>query len=84
MNTEEAIRRAARAGELMNDPLIKEGFESIDAHIDLRWRESPLDAADEREELFRLHVAARMFRAFFQTVIDGGKLAKASNPERIT
>lgn len=84
MNTEETVRRAARAEALMNDPLIREGFESIDAYIDLNWRESPLDAAAEREELFRLYIAARMLRSFFQTVIDGGKLAKAVAPERIT
>lgn len=83
MDSEEAIRRAGRAAQIMDEPLVREAIDGITNYVENGWRESAVDDAAGREEFYRLLLAVKMFKSFFQTVIDGGKIAQANKPGEV-
>ena len=67
----------------MDEPLVREAIGAITNYVETGWRESAVDDAPGREEFYRLSLAVKMFKSFFQAVIDGGKIAQAKKPGEV-
>lgn len=67
--------RGARAEALLNDELLKEAFETLEAGYMELWRTSPPLEAQSREKLYLAINVIGKVRQHLQTVIMGGKVA---------
>ena len=74
--TEALIRRGSEAKRLLNDALLKEAFESIQAEIVAKM-DQPNLAIDAIERLYLLRQAANSFVGYFKRVVADGDTAKA-------
>lgn len=82
MTPEEELQRGAEAERLLQHPLIVEAFEKIEREVIERWKSSP--SADEagREKLWLSLKLLHRVRAHLQSVVQSGKLAKATLAQR--
>ena len=71
------IRRAGRAAQILNDPLVKDALEAIESNILSWWEASNVKDAEFREKCWSIYCASRKFRAMLQTHIETGTLARA-------
>ena len=76
MNREDILQRAERAKALLNDRLLKESLDSIEAEIIERWEACPARDKDGREELWVYYKTAKKFRGILAQVIEQGKVAE--------
>ena len=81
MTREEQIRRGAEARRVLENPLVVQAFASIEAGLVTKWLASATFDAAGREELYRLSVAARMFKACFEREISGSEMAENEKPD---
>lgn len=70
------VDRAARAEALLRDPLIVEAFESLETQFVSAWKESAINDAEARENIYRLLQALDALKGHFRQVLEDGKLAK--------
>lgn len=73
----EALARADRAKRLLEDELLKEAFDAVDASLRRAWAATGVDQAAEREKLWLMLKLAERVRAHLEAVMQGGKLAQA-------
>lgn len=76
MTKSEQVTRGRRAATILEDPLIVEAFEKIDAKLMKQFRESDLDDAETREVMFRMMRAMDLFKTHFEAVVRTGKNAE--------
>jgi hypothetical protein len=65
MTTDETIARGKRAAEILDDPLVVEALDALDAFVIDGFRGSKLGERDEREALYHLNVAIADFPGAF-------------------
>ena len=70
--------RAARAKVLVDDPLLKEALDAIEADIVTAWQNSLPGNAEGRERLFSLVWATRKLRDGLEQMITDGRFAQAT------
>lgn len=75
MTPEEALRRANRAGQLFNDPLLQETLDFMEKEVMEAWIACPVRDAEGREELYRLIKTTRKFRDLLRGTMESGKMA---------
>lgn len=75
--TEDAIRRAERAKEILEHPLVVEAFADLDAYYTRAFRNSDPVASETREDAYRMLRAMDAFKAVFEAHLENGKLAEA-------
>lgn len=87
-NTELELRRIAsqaeRARAIIEDPLLVNAFEQLDARFLAAWRNSPADQPELRERLWHHIQALAEVRAELNTVLNDGTMARAALEERRT
>lgn len=81
MTAEEQIRRGAEARQVLDNPLVVDAFNSIEAGLVSKWLASQAFDAAGREELYRLYLAARMFKAYFEREISGAEIASIAKQD---
>ena len=70
------VARSERARAIIEDPLLVEAFEALDARFLAAWRQSPAGAADVRERIWHHIQALAEVRAELQSVLTDGSLAR--------
>ena len=76
MTKNEQVARGRRATTILEDSLVVEAFEKIDAMILKKFRESDLDDNETREVQFLMMRAMDLFRTYFEKVVRTGKVAE--------
>lgn len=76
MTPEEQSERATRAKELLEDPLIKESFDSLESTYLSAWRESRPGEELDREVLWQAWFALDAVRGHLNQVVQNGKIAR--------
>jgi hypothetical protein len=71
----EAQSRALRARQLLDDELIQEAFDGLEAAYTAAWRSSKVDEADAREKLFMAVNLVGKVRDHLISIVSNGKLA---------
>lgn len=74
MTPEEAIKRAGRAQQLLEEPMIKEALETIERDIIAQWEACPARDTEGREQLWKYYKTALKFKGILQGAIESGKL----------
>jgi len=74
MDTEQEIQRAEEARFLLEQPLLKQALDEIEAATIQRWEMA--ESKDQREDYWRLFKITKLFRQALQSYIETGKLAK--------
>ena len=72
------LHRAARAQELLDNPLMAEALAAWETEITTQWQNSPLRDAEGREHLRRLLQASREFQLYLSSVAQTGELVRLS------
>jgi hypothetical protein len=72
---EKDIQRGLRAANLLNDDLIKEAFEHIEAELWRQFKDLPPSATKDVEFVKGMQYLSVKFRAFFEQAVVNGKLA---------
>lgn len=75
MSNDEDLRRASRAKQLMDDPLIVEAFDTVERALVDKWMNAPVGDAEGREDCFRMLWSMRAFKAHFDGVLANGVFA---------
>lgn len=75
-------RRGAEARQILENPMVVAAFKAIEDELTAKWRASGFMEAAAREELYRIDVAMRMFRARFESEIVGAEMARAQAKQR--
>jgi hypothetical protein len=81
--TELEIQRGERAALLMQDELLVEALETIKREFTEQWKNSPVRDVEGREKLYQLVKTAERFEMELETVLNTGKLAKATLAQRL-
>jgi|SRR6267142_1205062 len=75
MTAEEQLRRAEKARQILNDPLVKEVLDMMEREIAEMWVSTPARDNEGREWLWRQAAATRKFRDILRGTMESGKLA---------
>tara|TARA_R110000868_G_scaffold19561_7_gene84225 strand:- start:2205 stop:2498 length:294 start_codon:yes stop_codon:yes gene_type:complete len=75
MNNDEAMKRGARAQQLLQDPLIVESLDTIEREIIAQWEACPVRDIEGRELLWKYYQTAKKFRGILDGMVSTGKLS---------
>jgi hypothetical protein len=78
---EQAAARAVRAQALLDDELLAEAFNALEASYTSAWRRTTIDDAAGREKLFLAVNIVGKVRDHLSSVVANGKLAQAELKE---
>ena len=76
MSPEETFKRAEKARQLLEDPLLKEALSSIEMEVIQEWENCPARDKEGREELWKLYKTSLKFKGILQGAIESGKVVK--------
>lgn len=80
MNEEQ---RAENAKRILEDPLVKEAFDTLRKEFLIGWEHSSIQDAESRETLWLgLKVLSRL-HTHFESIISSGQMAKAQKESKI-
>jgi hypothetical protein len=71
------VSRGARAKAILEDEIVTEALEAIEAELRADWEGSAPDDTAGREVAYRMLRAAKAFRERLRKVIDDGSVAQA-------
>jgi hypothetical protein len=74
---EQAAAKAMRAQALLEDELLAEAFDALEANYTSAWRRTTIDDAAGREKLFLAINIVGKVRDHLSSVVANGKLAQA-------
>jgi len=75
---EQELKDSQRAEELMNDPLVKQTFETMEEKYMEAWKNSDLEDSKGREIIWQLIWAIGQVKAHFNVIIEKGDFHKAT------
>jgi hypothetical protein len=73
---EEEIRRSEEAAGILNHPIFKEAFDTLDAELRDAWISSPSKDVDGRESLWLCLKLLGKVRAHMTSLIETGQMAQ--------
>lgn len=76
-----ATERAAQAQRLLDDPMLKDAFKTLEDGYQAAWRTTLIDDISGREKLFLAVNVIGKVRDHLAGIVNGGKLAKAELQE---
>ena len=82
MSPEEEGRRGEEARQLLSHPLLSEAFEVIEKEVTQAWQNSPARDVEGREKLWLQLKMLHRLRGQLETVMETGKVAKATLAQR--
>lgn len=68
--------RGERAKRLLENELIVEAFEKIEAEITESWRNSAVDEAEKRHNAYLMGLLLERFKQHFRVIVAGGEKAQ--------
>lgn len=77
MNHDEAMRRAARANDILGDELVVEAFAMMERDLLAVWRQTKDGQSDLRERAYLALKTLDRFKEQFGRLIAGGKFSAA-------
>lgn len=77
------INRGQKAAQLLAEPLIAEAFAVFAKEVQDRWSKSPARDAEGREKLWLSSKILDRLEQHLRSVMDSGKMAKATLAQRI-
>lgn len=83
MTPEKEVQRGHQAQAILDDPLYIEAFETVRSEIETQWRNSPARDAEGREKLWLSSKILDRLEQHLKSVMDSGKMAKATLAQRI-
>lgn len=83
MTPEEESIRADRAKEILENPLVVEAFETIEAEITKALMDSPARDAEGREKLYLMNQLLKRVQKHFESTVNTGYLAKRTIADRL-
>lgn len=84
MTPEEALRRAEKARQIIEDPFVQEVLGTMEREVMEAWMACPVRDVEGRETLWRIAVTTRKFRDMLRGTAESGKLAAQQIRERQT
>jgi hypothetical protein len=72
---EQEKRRGDHAARLLNDELLNETLDAIEADTITLWENTPARDSEGREHLHRFYLACRKFRNTLKSHLETGKMA---------
>lgn len=81
--TEHEIVRGEHAARLLSDELLNEALQTIESEYIEQWKNSPTRDEEGREKLWLMVKTAQRFRLELESVLNTGKLAKATLAQRV-
>jgi hypothetical protein len=75
MTLEQESRRGEQAKRLLEDPLLREAFATVDTALRDAWSATADDATDRRERLWLMLKLLDRVRTHLSQVLETGKLA---------
>ena len=75
MTPEKEIERAEQARQLLDNPLLKEAFKSMQEGFIEVWYASPVKDKELRDTVHAMYCASRKLEEILRSVINGGKIA---------
>lgn len=69
------INKGQKAAELLENPLLKEVFLTIETEINDLWKTSKTTETELREQAFYLNRALQRIRALLEIWVDNGKIS---------
>jgi ABC-type metal ion transport system substrate-binding protein len=75
MKQHDEVLRAHKAQALLDDELLNEALDAIDAAVIEQWEACPARDAEGKEALWQLKKTASKFRNILRGYIENGKLA---------
>lgn len=76
-----ATEQAAQAQRLLDDPMLKDAFKTLEDSYLSAWRATLIDDVSGREKLFLAVNVIGKVRDHLSGVVNGGKMAKAELDE---
>lgn len=67
--------RGMRAAELLNDDILKDALDAIEAEVVQQWEACPARDSEGKEALWQLFKTSKKFRNILSGYIETGKLA---------
>lgn len=80
MTDAQHLNRAARAQELLDNPLLSEALDAWDKEITDAWKNSPLRDAEGREKLRLMLEASKTFKSHLLKTVETGQVIRARQP----
>jgi hypothetical protein len=74
--------RGRQAATLLDNELLKEALDTIEQQVEDRWKATAFDQTQQREELWHMGSAVRLFRGVLQKFIQTGKMAAITESQR--
>jgi hypothetical protein len=82
MTPEKEVQRGHQAQAILDDPLYQEAFDAVRKEITRQWQNSPARDAEGREKLWLSSKLLDRLEAHLTSVMESGKLAKATLAQR--
>ena len=76
MTEQERVARARRTQEILEDPVMLEALQAVDATYWTEWRSSPVRDQDAREKIYQRLKALDDVLGHLKTFLEDGKLAQ--------
>ena len=76
--------RANSAARLLNDPMLIEALELIEAEIIEQWEACPVRDIEGRETVWRLYKTAKKFRDILKGAVESGTVAELQERNRLS
>ena len=67
----EAPKMSEEAHRILNSDLVQRYWEEKELSFFLQWAKTPIQAVEEREEIYRLYLAMQEHKRFFENYIAG-------------
>ncbi len=84
MSPEQAIYRANRAKEVVENEAYIEAFEAIEQELTEQWKQSPARDQDAREKIWVMLKMLQKVKISLESTMDSGKLATKELEHRQT
>jgi hypothetical protein len=73
---DQRIARGSRAKQILDDPLMQDAFDALEASYESTWRNSSEAEAAKREQIYLSLKALEGVKLELESAVTGGKLAK--------
>jgi len=72
----EIQEREREAKRILAEPLVQEAFKTLEEGFIDAWKNTPVDAGEDREQLYRLLQCLQAFQSHFRSVLEEGQIAR--------
>lgn len=83
MSPEQEAQRGQDAKRLLEEPLLKEAFETIEQELIEQWKQAPARDVEGREKLWLMLHLLNKVHGHLESVMASGQLAQATLAQRV-